>query len=108
MDRENLLLPTQILLKKVQLLVELAIAEDWQAMEILAADYQKKAAQLNDEIYLKELANANLTTEFQSLIEQIQTHNDKLDEQVNAKRESVATELRHIMQADKAMDAYRQ
>lgn len=106
MNTENLLQPLQLLSLQVKNLLALAHAEDWQAVQTQITDYQQGVAILSDENYLQAVRNANLIEEAQALITQIYEFNRLLDENAVVNHDKIASELRHMMQSDKALNAY--
>ncbi len=107
MTPENLLQPLNQLLTQAQALMILAQAEAWDEMQSEIVDYQQRMAVLADATYLLALKDANLTAEAQALILQIQEFNQQLDGNAEQVHTNIASELRQIIQADKALDAYR-
>lgn len=106
MENNELLKPLYEILDRVKDLVQLAQAEDWAAMDIAAAKYQQHVTFLDDNVYIKALQDADLVDAAKSIIGQIQGLNDDLDIHTSLQREKIASELRQLNQADKAMDAY--
>ncbi|MFO1389081.1 flagellar protein FliT [Cellvibrio sp.] len=106
MENNELLKPLYEILDRVKDLVQLAQAEDWEAMDIAAAKYQQHVTFLDDNVYIKALQDADLVDAAKSIIGQIQGLNDDLDIHTSLQREKIASELRQLAQAGKAMDAY--
>ena len=107
MSTQNLLQPLHDTLEKAHELVRLAQAEEWSAFEEQFANYERLAKYLNDEAYLRALTENNLGSSAAEIILQIQALNESLDLSASNVRDNIASELRQMMQSDKAMDAYR-
>lgn len=103
----DLLQPLRETLEKAHELVRLAQAEEWSALEEQFMKYEQLTKYLNDEEYLKTLTDNNLGESAKEIILQIQALNESLDLRANNVMNDVASELRQMMQSDKAMDAYR-
>ena len=106
MNSENLLHPVAQLLAQAEMLLVLAEAEDWLALEGQMAGYQARVGLLEDQAYLQTLKDAGLALSAQGLILQIHGINKKVDDLAQYSQQKIASELRHITQSDKAMDAY--
>lgn len=106
MSNHDLLRPLHELLERVQAMLHQAQAEEWEAMEAAAIEYQQQVSFLNDDSYLKAVQDEHLVDDAKALISQIQTLNDELDRYASAQRDKIASELRQINQSNKAMDAY--
>lgn len=106
MENNELLKPLYEILDRVKDLVRLAQAEEWESMEIAAAEYQQHVTFLDDNLYIKALQDADLVDAAKSIIGQIQGFNDDLDIHTSLQREKIASELRQMNQSDKAMNAY--
>jgi len=107
MHSEKLLQPLNQLLLEAKNLLELAQADNWDDMQTQFAEYQQQVFLLADETFLHALKNENLADEAQALILQIQQINQQLDGFATQAHANIASELRQIIQADKALDAYR-
>ena len=101
-----LLQPLYDILAQAEALVSLGDAEEWEALEVELVDYQQKVSFLNDERYLKAIQDEQLTDQAKDVIAKIQVLNDKLDLHANEARDKIASELRQMMQSNKAIDAY--
>jgi predicted regulator of amino acid metabolism with ACT domain len=108
MENTELLKPLYEVLERVQELVRLAQAEDWDAMNVAATQYQQHVTFLDDNVYLKAINDAHLVDEAKAIIVQIQCLNDDLDSHTSLQRDRIASELRHMNRSDKALDAYGQ
>lgn len=106
MENNELLKPLYEILDRVKVLVELAKAEEWEAMEIAATQYQQQVTFLDDDVYIQALQTAHLVDEAKLIIAEIQLTNDDLDIHTNLQREKIASDLRLMHQSDKAMNAY--
>jgi hypothetical protein len=106
MDNNELLKPLYEILDRVKELVNLAQAEEWEAMDAAANKYQQHVTFLDDNVYLQALHDAYLVEEAKAIIVQIQGMNDDLDVHTSLQRERIASELRQMNQSDKALDAY--
>jgi hypothetical protein len=106
MSNHDLLKPLYEVLERVQEMLRQAQAEEWEAMEAAASDYQQHVSFLNDNVYLQALQDEHLVEDAKAIILQIQTLNDNLDTYASAQRDKIASELRQMNQADKALDAY--
>lgn len=107
MSNQDLLQPLNETLEKAQELIRLAQAEEWSAFEEQFVNYERLAKYLNDEAYLKTLNDNNLGASAGEIVIQIQALNESLDLRASNVRDNIASELRQMMQSDKAMDAYR-
>lgn len=108
MESNELLKPLYEILARVQELVRLAKAEEWEAMNTEASKYQQHVTFLDDNVYLQALNDAHLVDDAKAIISQIQMVNDDLDFHTCLQRERIASELRQMQLADKVMDAYGQ
>jgi flagellar protein FliT len=106
MDTDTLLNPLSRALSQSQALLSLAEASDWDSFEALVQQRQQGLLSINDEEYLKSLAQANLEAKAAYMIEEIQQINKRLSELADISRERVASELRQSAKAMKAIDAY--
>jgi len=106
MESNELLKPLHDILTRVKKLVELAQTEDWIAMEAATTEYEQHMTILEDATYFESITQANLTEEAKAIIAEIQVVNNDLDVHTVLQREKVASELRQITQASKALDAY--
>lgn len=106
MEIETLLDPLSRALSQSQALLSLAEAGDWDSFETLVQQRQQGLLSVNDEEYLKSLAQANLETKAAYMIEEIQQLNKRLSALAGISREQVASELRQSAKAMKAIDAY--
>lgn len=108
MENNELLKPLYEILDRVKELVCLAQAEEWEAMDTAANKYQQHVTFLDDNVYIQALNDAHLVDQAKSIIVQIQSLNDDLDNHTSLQRDRIASELRHMNQSDKALDAYGQ
>jgi hypothetical protein len=106
MNTENLLEPLHQLLTQAQALLILAQEKNWDELQHQFAPYQQQMAVLADENYLQALKAANLSAAAQALIVEIHAGNEQLAVDAAQGYENIASELRQIIQSDKAMDAY--
>lgn len=106
MDNNELLKPLYEILDRVKELVNLAQAEEWEAMDTAANKYQEHVTFLDDDVYLRAIHDAHLVDEAKMIIAQIQVFNDDLDTHTSIQRERIASELRQLNQSDKALEAY--
>ena len=106
MENTELLKPLYEVLERVQELVRLAQAEEWDAMNVAANQYQQHVTFLDDNVYLKAINDAHLVEQAKAIIVQIQGLNDDLDIHTSLQRDRIASELRHMNQSDRALDAY--
>ena len=102
----TLLQPLQQLLSRADGLMQLAIAEDWEKLQPEAEEFQQQMAILGDTTYLSNLRKAGLATQAQDLLLQVRLLNDQLDLITTNSRDKISSELRQIIQSNKAMDAY--
>jgi hypothetical protein len=107
MSTQDLLKPLHETLEKAQELTRLTQAEEWSALEEQFVNYERLAKYLSDEAYLKTLTDNNLEASAREIILQIQSLNENLDLRASDVRDKIASELRQMMQSDKALDAYR-
>jgi len=108
MERDELLKPLNEILERVQQLVVLAQAEQWEELDAAAANYQQHVTFLKDDVYLKAIQDASLVEEAKKIIAKIQLMNEDLDSFTTLQRDKIASELRQIMQSGKALNAYGQ
>lgn len=108
MENNELLKPLYEILARVQELVRLAKAEDWETMNTEASKYQQHVTFLDDNVYLQALNDAHLVEDAKTIIAQIQVLNDDLDVHTCLQRDRIASELRQMQLADKAINAYGQ
>lgn len=106
MNAEQLLQPLTNLLLQAESLLLLAQQEDWLGLEAKIGDYQQKVALLEDRAYILSLKQAGLALQAQGLVLQIQGINQKVDEYAQDSHQKIASELRHMIQSNKALDAY--
>lgn len=106
MEKNELLKPLYEIMERVNELVRLAHAEDWDAMNQAATRYQQHVTFLDDMVYLQALNDAHLVDEAKAIIAQIQQLNTDLDIHTSMQRDRIASELRQMNQTDKALDAY--
>lgn len=106
MSSENLLNPLAQLLEQAEALQVLAQAEDWLGLEAEMASYLEKVGLIEDKAYLQALKDAGLALSAQGFILQIHGINKKIDDLAQDSQQKIASELRHIIQSGKAMDAY--
>jgi len=106
MSSPNLLQPLNQLLTQAESLLALAQQEDWFGLEAAMVDYLQNVSLVEDKVYLASLTEAGLTLAAQGLILQIQSINQQVDEQAKDFHEKVASELRHMIQSGRALNAY--
>jgi hypothetical protein len=106
MNNNEILKPLQDTFELAQELVRLAQAEDWVTMEVLAINYQQHMTILTDASYLKSISDAHLTEAAKEMIIKIQDINSELDTFTALQHEKIASELRQISQASRALQAY--
>jgi len=106
MSNSELLKPLYEILDRVKELVQLAQAEEWEAMDTAANKYQQHVTFLDDNVYLQAIQEAQLVAEAKAIIVQIQGLNDDLDTHTTIQRDRIASELRQMNQAGKALEAY--
>ena len=106
MSATTLLQPLYDILAQAEALSSLGDAQNWEALETELVSYQQKVSFLNDDRYLKAVQDEQLTEEAKEIIARIQVLNDKLDLHANDARDKIASELRQMIQSNKAIDAY--
>jgi hypothetical protein len=106
MNDETLLQPIHNLLIEVKALLVLAQAAKWDELNASLESYQVKLNVLSDKHYLQTIKDNNLNLEAQGIILQIQGFNAQVDELAECEHTRIASELRQMMQSDKALDAY--
>ena len=106
METQPLLQPLQDILAHAQELVRLSEAGDWQALEAGTEKFQQQVRVLDDAAFIESLVAANLVEPAKELVAQIQQLNDQLDAYATEMRGKISSELRQIIQADKALSAY--
>jgi hypothetical protein len=107
MKPENILEPLHTLLTQAQALLVFAQAENWSEFQTAFEHYQQNIFLLSDAAYIQTIQNENLSAEAQDFILQIQTINQQLDTLAEKTHANIASELRQILQSDKALNAYR-
>ena len=108
MEAQPQLQPLYDILAHAQELMRLAEAGDWQALETGTEKFQQQVRVLDDVAFIESLVAANLVEPAKELIAQIQQLNDQLDTYATDMRGKISSELRQIIQADKALSAYGQ
>ena len=104
----SLLAPVNSLVEQTQHLLNLARAQDWQAFEVLLQQRQAAMKVLMDANYLDSVTKAGLDSEVKQMVRDIKTMNQQLTELASRRQDEIASELRQINRADKALDAYGQ
>lgn len=108
MTAHTLIEPLECLLTQVQGLINLAREGSWEELDQESIRYNQAAVFLNDDAYIRALIDAGLVESAKFLIMQIQGLNDALDEEASLVRDQMASDLRQLNQAEKAMQAYGQ
>jgi hypothetical protein len=108
MNDNEILKPLNDIMDRAQELTELARAQEWEALDVAALKYQEHVALLEDKAYLKTISDAGLNDAAKNIIAKIQLLNDDLDIHTSLERERIASELRQMMQSNKALNAYGQ
>jgi len=108
MTDNEILQPLNEIMNRAQELTELARAQDWEALDVAAVKYQQQVALLEDKTYLKTISDAGLNETAKNIIAKIQFLNDDLDSYTSLERERISSELRQMMQSNKALNAYGQ
>lgn len=104
----SLLAPVNSLVEQSQHLLNLARAQDWQAFEILLLQRQASMNVLVDGDYLQSITKAGLESEVKHMVMDIKKINQQLTEMASRRQDEIASEIRQINRADKAMGAYGQ
>jgi Flagellar protein FliT len=104
----SLLTPINTLVEQSQHLLNLARAQDWHAFEMLLQQRQAAMNVLQDTNYLQAITNAGLDAEVKQMVKDIRTMNQQLTDLASRRQEEIASEIRQLNRADKAMDAYGQ
>jgi len=104
----ELLKPLNDMLVQARELVHLGHIKEWKELEIQTARYYQRVAFLNDNTYLQALNDAHLALEAKGIIADILQLTSGLDVYATSQRDAIASELRHFIQADKALNAYSQ
>jgi hypothetical protein len=86
--------------------MQLALTEAWEELQPQAEQFQQEMAILGDEAYLHNLRSAGLGPQAQDLLLQIQLLNEQLDLMATNARDKISSELRQIIQSNKALNAY--
>jgi flagellar protein FliT len=107
MTQSDLLQPLHRFLDQSQRLLALAEAGEWEAFEALLAERQKGLASVGDNALLIAVAKAGLADEMRQLLAEIQTSNNRVAEVAERSRADLAVQLRQVVQAEKAIDAYK-
>jgi flagellar protein FliT len=108
MDQNALLKPLEMALSQSQLLLSLAQGGDWTSFEMLIQQRQQGLLSINDPEYLESLTEAQLDEKAVMLVKAIQSINEQLTTLAEEHASTAAAEIRHLTQAEKAMDAYGQ
>jgi flagellar protein FliT len=104
----SLLAPVNSLVEQSQHLLNLARAQDWQAFEILLLQRQASMNVLVDGDYMQSITKAGLESEVKHMVMDIKKINQQLTELASRRQDEIASEIRQINRADKAMGAYGQ
>lgn len=104
----SLLAPVNSLVEQSQHLLNLARAQDWQAFEVLLLQRQASMNVLVDGNYLQSISKAGLESEVKHMVMDIKKINQQLTELASRRQDEIASEIRQINRADKAMGAYGQ
>lgn len=104
----SLLAPINSLVEQSQHLLNLARAQDWQAFEVLLLQRQACMNVLIDADYLQAVTKAGMENEVKHMVMDIKKINQQLTELATRRQDEIASEIRQLNRADKAMDAYGQ
>jgi hypothetical protein len=96
----------QFLLQSRQLLA-LAQSGEWEAFEVLLQERQAGMPTLGENQLLIAVAKSGQADEMRRLLADIQVVNDEIAKVAETGRAELAAQLRQVMQAEKAIDAYR-
>lgn len=102
----SLLAPVNSLVEQTQHLLNLARAQDWEAFEVLLQQRQAAMNVLMDANYLSSVTKAGLENEVRQMVKDIKTMNLQLTELASRRQDEIASEIRQINRAGKAIDAY--
>jgi hypothetical protein len=108
MNSPELLQPLQALLACAQGLLARVATDTWELLEPGIQDYQQQLGLLGDPQYLQALQAAGLAESAQAMIAQIQPLHLALEAYASQECAQVASELRQLSRAHKAMNAYGQ
>lgn len=103
----DLLQPLHQFLEQSRRLLGLAKADDWEAFEVLLEERQQGLSALGDNKLLIAVAKAGVADEMRALLAEIQAVNNQLGEVAEAGRADLAAQLRQVVQAEKAIEAYK-
>lgn len=103
----NLLHPLHQFLEQSRQLLGLAEAGEWETFETLLEERQKGLPALGDNKLLIAVAKAGAADEMRALLADIQAVNNQLEVVAQAGRADLAGQLRQVVQAGKAIDAYK-
>lgn len=104
----SLLAPINSLVEQSQHLLNLARAQDWQAFEVLLLQRQASMNVLIDADYLQSVTKAGMENEVKQMVMDIKKINEQLTELASRRQDEIASEIRQLNRADKAIDAYGQ
>lgn len=107
MSNSDLMEPVYQFRVQTEQLLELARAGDWQAYEQQAPERQALLAQLNDNQFMIDIAEAGLADELREQIADIQTLNDELARLAEQTKSDIANDLKQQNTKDKAVKAYK-
>ena len=108
MDAFTLLDPLEMALRQSQALMSLAQGGDWVSFELLIQQRQQGLLSINDPEYLQSLSEAKLEDKAANIVKEIHTINQQLTLLAEEHSAQMATEIRLLSQAEKAIDAYGQ
>lgn len=103
----DLLQPLHQFLEQSRLLLGMAQAGEWESFESLLATRQQGLAALSNNQILIAVAKAGRADEMRELLADIRTANDRIAEVAETSRADIGSQLRQLVQAEKAIDAYK-
>jgi flagellar protein FliT len=102
----SLLAPVNSLVEQTQHLLNLARTQDWEAFEVLLQQRQAAMNVLMDANYLTSVTKAGLENDVRQMVKDIKTMNLQLTELASRRQDEIASEIRQLNRAGKAIDAY--
>lgn len=107
MPHQRLLSHLETFLAQSRQLLILARDDNWEEFESLMAARQKNLPVLAENTFLIELAKNNLVEEAKELISAIKDIDNQILAVAERSKASISAQLRQSLQADKAIDAYK-
>jgi hypothetical protein len=107
-EQGNPLEPLQRILHSATHLLERTLQDEWENFEVSLLAYQKEAESLLSSTYIESLINSPHADEAKIVMVDIQRVHSLLEKNAEERQNQTASELRQILTAGKALDAYGQ